>query len=165
MTLLFMGHTITALSPDDALYSAWTRDFLIKKYDANGVYQSAIYYPVTGSPFDLQDLTESSRYNIRDIRNAFETAKRELPETNPVLADLMVDDENRIWAAVSMDPQQETYEWWILDESGELLAKLQRPSKKTIFDIKDGYLYAKEIDAETGDEYVVKYLIKFEEEQ
>jgi hypothetical protein len=165
MTLLFMGHTISALSPDDALYSAWTRDFLIKKHDANGVYESAIYYPVTGSPFDLRDHTESSRYNIRDIRNAFDNSEEELPETNAVLADIMVDDENRIWAAVPMDPQRERYEWWILDESGELLAKLQRPREKTIFDIKDGYLYAKEIDEETDAEYVVKYRIEFGEAQ
>jgi hypothetical protein len=163
MTLLFMGHTITALSRDNALYSAWTRDFLIKKHDANGVYQSAIYYPVTGSPFDLRDHTESSRYNIRDIRNAFDSSEEELPGTNAVLADIMVDNENRIWAAVPIDPQRENYEWWILDESGELLARLQRPREKTIFDIKDGYLYAKEIDEETGDEFVVKYRVEFED--
>lgn len=39
----------------------------------------------------------------------------------------MVDDKNRIWAAVPMDSQREMVEWWILDESGELLVKLQRP--------------------------------------
>lgn len=165
MTLQFMGRTITALSPDDALYSAWTRDFLIKKHDANGIYQSAIYYPITGSAFDLRDHTESSLYNIRDIRNAFESSDEELPDTNPVLADLMVDDENRIWAAVPMDPKREIYEWWILDESGELLAKLQRPRKKTIFDIKDGYLYAKETDEETGGEFIVKYRIELTEKE
>ena len=163
LTLLFMGHTITALSRDMALYSAWTRDFLIKKHDANGVYQSAIYYPVTGLPFDLRDHTESSRYNIRDIRNAFENSDEELPETNVVLDDLIVDDENRIWAAVPMDPLRENYEWWILAPSGELLAKLQRPRNKTIFDIKDGYLYAKEIDEETDSEYVVKYQVELTE--
>jgi len=163
MTLPFMGRTITALSQNDALYSAWTRDFLIKQHDANGVYQSAIYYPVTGSTFDLSDYTETSRYNVRDIRNAFDNSDEELPETNPVLADLMVDDENRIWAAVPMDPQGDSYEWWILDESGVLLAKLQRPHEKTIFDIKNGYLYAKEIDEETGAEFVVKYRIELTE--
>ena len=162
ITLSFMGHTITALSRDNTLYSAWTRDFLIKKHDANGVYQSAIYYPVIGSPFDLHDHTESSRYNSRDIKNAFENSEEELPETNPVLADLIVDDENRIWAAVPVDPQRENYEWWILDESGELLAKLQRTHEKEIFDIKDGYLYAKEIDEDTGAETVVKYRIELE---
>jgi len=160
MTLPFMGSTITALSTKDELYSAWTRDFLIKIYDANGVYQSAIYYPVTGSPFNLEYYTGASRYNVRDIWNAFENSEEELPETNPVLADLMVDDEDRIWAAVHMGPHRENYEWWILAPSGKLLAKLQRPRKQRIFDIKNGYLYSKEIDEDTGGETVVKYRIE-----
>jgi hypothetical protein len=76
---------------------------------------------------------------------------------------LMTDDENRIWAAVPMYGEQEMNEWWILDESGELLAKLQRPRNLWIFDIKGGYLYAKEIDEDTGAEFVVKYRIELME--
>ena len=163
MSLPFMGSTITALSGEDALFTAWTQDFLIKKYDADGMYQSAIYYPVTGSSFDLNDHIESSRYNQRDIRNAFENRDEDLPETNPVLADLMVDDENRIWAAVPMDSQGEIYEWWILAPSGELLAKLLRPREQRIFDIKQGYLYGRETNEETGAEYVVRYRIELTE--
>lgn len=165
MELSFMGRTITALSGKNALYTAWTQDFLIKKYDADGVYQSAIYYPVKGSPFDLSDYTGTSRYSVRDIRNAFENSDKELPETNPVLADLIVDDENRIWAAVPADSQREMLEWWILSPSGELLAKLQRPRDKKIFDIKNGYLYGKEKDEKTGAEFVVKYRIELKERE
>jgi len=76
----------------------------------------------------------------------------------------MADDENRIWAAVPMYGEPMKYEWWILAPSGELLAKLQRPREKTIFDIKDGYLYAKEIDEETGAEFVVKNRMELTEE-
>jgi hypothetical protein len=72
----------------------------------------------------------------------------------------MVDDEDRIWAAVHMGPHRENYEWWILAPSGKLLAKLQRPRKQRIFDIKNGYLYSKEIDEDTGGETVVKYRIE-----
>jgi len=165
MPLYFMGSTLEAVSRNDELYTAFTRDFLIRKYDANGIYQSAFYYPVQSLPFDLDVHTNSSPFSpsARVIKNAFSDIDRELPETNPVLSGLMIDDVNRIWAAVPMDQQREMFEWWILDESGELLAKLQRPSEKTIFDIKNGYLYAKEIDEETGAEYVVKYRMEFKE--
>ena len=165
MPLYFMGSTLEAVSRNDKLYTAFTRDFLIRKYDANGIYQSAFYYPVQSLPFDLDVHTNSSPFSpsARVIKNAFSDIDRELPETNPVLSGLMIDDVNRIWAAVPMDQQREMFEWWILDESGELLAKLQRPSEKTIFDIKNGYLYAKEIDEETGAEYVVKYRMEFKE--
>ena len=158
-----MGQTLTALSGEDALYSIWTMDFLIKKYDSNGIYQSAIYYPLKGLPFDLDEYVKTVPfgYNARDIEKGLESKDIGLPETIPVLDNLMVDDENRIWAAVPMDPQRENYEWWILAPTGELLAKLQRPRDKTIFDIKNGNLYAKEIDEETGAEFVVKYRMEF----
>lgn len=163
ITLPFMGQTLTALSPDDALYSAWSRDFLIKKHDADGVYQSAIYYPVTGSPFDLNDHAESSRYSISDISNAFDDSTEELPESNIILVALKVDDEHRIWAGVQADPKQEFVEWWILNTSGKLLAKLQHPKDQLIIDIKDGHLYTKETDEETGAELVGKYRIELRE--
>ena len=160
-----MGQTLTALSSDDALYSIWTRDFLIRKYDSNGIYQSAIFYPLMGLPFDLDEYAKTAPfgYSARDIEEGIANMGIKLPETNPVLSDLMVDDENRIWAAVPMDGQRENYEWWILDESGELLAKLQRPRDKRIFDVKNGYLYSKETDIDTGAEFVVKYRIELTE--
>lgn len=156
----FMGHTITTLADKDALYSAWTQDFLIKKYDAGGIYQSAIYYPVKGAPFNLGDYTENAGYNQRDVMNTLEIVNEELPDSKPVLSDLKVDDENRIWVAVPMGIQSETNEWWVLEETGELLAKVPLPSEQPIYDIKDGYLYSKKTSEETGAEYVVKYRIE-----
>ncbi len=159
----FMGTTITYTSDDGALYSAWNHDFLIRKHDANGDYQFAIYYPVTGSAFDLSYHTPTPFFDRDDVLRAIDKYDQKLPESNPIIDLLKVDDYNRIWAAVPMDPQRKVYEWWILGESGELLAKLQRPRNKTIFDIKNGYLYAKEIDEETDIEYVVKYRMEFRE--
>lgn len=161
--LPFMGKTITALSGEEALYSAWTQDFLIKKYDSEGNYQSAIYYPVAGSPFTLTEYTEQAEYNQRDVMNTLDEIDEELPESNPVIADMKIDDENRIWVAVPTGIQSETYEWWILKESGELLAKLMLPSDQSILDIKNGYLYSKKTNEETDTEFVVKYRIELTE--
>ncbi|MTI87891.1 MAG: hypothetical protein FH748_07985 [Balneolaceae bacterium] len=77
----------------------------------------------------------------------------------------MVDDENRMWVAVPMDVQNETYEWWILNPSGELLARLVLPEDQPIYDIKNGYLYSKKTNEETGAEYVVKYRIELTEKE
>jgi hypothetical protein len=162
MPLTFLGKTITALSNDDGLYTVWTRDFLIKKYNSNGVYQSAIYYPIGGSTFDLNNYTKSQLFSpkARDIKKAFADLDKELPETFPVVGKLLVDDENRIWVAVPAGAQREYYEWWILKESGELLAKLMLPRDQPIYDIKNGHLYSKQTDEKTGSEYVVKYQIR-----
>ena len=161
--LPFMGHYITALSDKDALYTVWTQDFLIKKYDANGGYQSAIYYPVIGSPFALDIYTQTARYSQSEVMNTLEKFDEELPESKPIIADLKVDDENRVWVAVPAGQQREKYEWWILKESGELLAKLLLPREQPIYEIKDGYLYSKETNEETGAEFVVKYRIELTE--
>jgi len=163
ISLPFMGTTITALSPDDALYSALTREFLIKKHDANGIYQSAIYYPIAGVPVDLNSYTGSSRHSLSDIRTAFDHIDEEIPESTSPLIALKVDDEHRIWAGVLANPGLENFEWWILDRSGKLLAKLDHPRSQLIIDIKNGYLYNKETDEETGAEFVVKYLIELTE--
>ncbi|WP_205720282.1 6-bladed beta-propeller [Fodinibius halophilus] len=158
--LPFMGETITALSDENAIYSVWTQDFLIKKYDARGNYQSAIYYPVTGSSFDLSEYTEQSSYTRGDVMNTLEIVDEKLPESNPAIADMKIDDENRIWVAVPTGVQSEIYEWWILKESGELLAKLRLARDQPIYDIKNGYLYSKKTNKETGTEYAVKYRIE-----
>lgn len=161
--LPFMGKTVTALSDEDALYSAWTQDFLIKTYDARGTYQSAIYYPVQGSPFEISDYTEKASYDKSDVMDALDDVDEELPEANPVIADMKVDDQNRIWVAVPTGVQSDSYEWWILKESGELLAKLTLPRDQPIYDIKNGYLYSKKTNEETGAEYAVKYRIALTE--
>jgi hypothetical protein len=162
MPLSFMGKTITTLSGDDVLHSVWTPEFLIKKYDSNGNYLSAIYYPIQGLPFNLDDYTPRSRFepDVRDVRNAFDAMGEVIPETFPVVETLKIDDENRIWVAVPMDTKNEMLEWWILAPSGDLLAKLQLPSSKRIFEIKKGFLYSKEIDENSGVEFVVKNRIE-----
>lgn len=160
LTPQMMGSTIYALSADDYFYSMWTREFLIKKYDADGVYQSAIYYPVSGSPFDVEDYVGMFGFTRHNILRGIENSDEKMPETNPVASSIRIDDENRIWVAVPMDPQRVNYEWWILAPSGELLAKLQRPRDETIYDIQNEFLYGKKINEETGAEYVVKYRIE-----
>jgi len=162
-TLPFMGKTVTALSGEDVMYSAWTQDFLIKTYDAGGTYHSAIYYPVQGSSFDLSDYTEEAGYDKSDVSSALDEVGEELPESNPVIADMEVDDKNRIWVAVPTGLQGDSYEWWILEESGQLLAKLMLPRHQPIYDIRNGYLYSKKTNEETGAEYAVKYRIELTE--
>jgi len=158
-----VDYTLTTLSDEGELITADSQEFLIKKYNSEGFYQSAIYYPITGPSFDFGNFIEGSNLSQTEVINALDEVGKELPETSPIIDELMVDDEDRIWVAVPTDINSDAYEWWILAPTGELLAKLQRPSKKTIFDIKDGYLYAKEIDEETDAEYVVKYRMEWTE--
>jgi hypothetical protein len=158
-----VDYTLTTITDEGELITADSQEFLIKKYDSEGIYQSSIYYPITGPSFDFGNFIEGSNLSQAEVINALDEVGKELPETSPIIDELRVDDENRIWVAVPTDINSDTYEWWILAPTGELLAKLQRPRDKTIFEIKNGYLYAKEIDEETGAEFVVKYRIELTE--
>ncbi len=160
MPLRFMGTTLMAISDEDVIHTVFTRELLVKKYDAKGSYQSSIYYPIQGLPFNLEEHTPRSRFdpNVRDIRNEFVRINDALPKTYPVVESLMVDDENRIWVALPMDTRNEMLEWWVLAPSGELLAKMQR-RQDLRFVVRNGYLYGKEVDQDTGVDFVVKYSI------
>jgi hypothetical protein len=162
MRMPFMELSLYALSDDDAIYTApKTEDFLIKKYDAEGIYQYAFYYPVMGPPFDLDSVQGLAGYS-HAIRNVLEEADAEIPETAPVLRNMIVDDENRMWVNVAVD--RETSKWWMLGESGELLAKTVLSDNEVICDIQNGYLYSKKTNEETGiTTYVVKYRIELKE--
>ncbi|MCH8495127.1 MAG: 6-bladed beta-propeller [Balneolales bacterium] len=163
MQMPFKQRSLYALSDDDAIYTVpQTEDFLIKKYDAEGIYQYAFYYPLMGPPFDLDSVQGLAGHPQHAIRNALEEVDAEIPETAPVLRNMRVDDENRIWVSVAVD--RKTSEWWVLGESGELLAKAVLSDNEVICDIQNGHLYSKKTNEETGiTTYVVKYRIELKE--
>lgn len=167
MPLTFLGTTGIALSQNDELFTNWSRDFLIKRYDSNGKYQSAIYYPILGVPFILEDYNKSAVFSpkVREIEKALSVDGIDIPDRLPVVDRLIIDDDNRIWVALPTSSSRDTYEWWILEENGELLAKLKLPRDRPIFDIKNGFLYSKKINEELDTEYVVKYRIELTEKK
>ncbi|MDZ7680978.1 MAG: hypothetical protein U5J63_04510 [Fodinibius sp.] len=163
MPISFLGTTRTALSRKDELFTNWSREFLIKKYDSTGEYQSAIYYPIVGVPFVLDDYTKSAVFSpdAGEIKKVLSANGIDIPDRLPLIDRLIIDDENRIWVALPTSASRDIYEWWILEENGELLAKLKLPEQRPIFDIKNGFLYSKKTNEELGVEYVVKYKIEF----
>ncbi|GAA5521069.1 6-bladed beta-propeller [Aliifodinibius salicampi] len=169
--LPFLGSILYGLTNDDEFYTARTDEFLIKKYDSEGTYQFAFYYPVMGPPFDMESFIERKSGPMLSqyaLKNALEEANIEIPESFSVIQDLMVDDKNRIWVSVMVE-YPATYEWWMLAESGELLAKIIIPDNETICDIQNGYLYTKYFDSgdsndtENWESKVVKYSINLTE--
>lgn len=158
----FLGSTNVALSQEDELYTNWSQEFLIKKYDSKGRYQSAFYYPLLGVPFELNDYVNSSIFSpsVRDIKRALSDDGIEIPERLPLINTLIIDDENRIWVGLPTSSRRDLYEWWVLKESGELLGKLLLSRTQSIFEIKNGYLYSKEKNDVTGTEFVTKYRIE-----
>ena len=162
--LPFLGASRFALTHDDEIYTVRTDEFLIKKYDREGTYQFAFYYPVMGPLFDIESFIDSNNYLTKSaIKNALEEADIEIPKSFSVIRDLIVDDEKRIWVSVMVESYG-TYEWWMLGESGQLLAKIFFPENEMICDIHNGYLYTKFFnspsdDLESWESKIVKYRI------
>lgn len=159
------SHKIDIDSKDN-MYLVWTDLFLIKVYDSQGRYQRALYYPSENALLNEDKIIDSNqsqfwRRNARSI---------DFPETWPVVNHFFIDDEDRIWVSTIINDEN-NYEWYILSNDGELLARftwegerLKRDRKeRQIRTVNNNYLYTKETDNETFEGKVVKYKIVFRE--
>jgi hypothetical protein len=150
------------LEMDDSsnIIHGWNEDLLFKFYDAHGAYQMAVYVPYEKAPLNRNDkLAEYANVDepwISMIRND------EMPDTWPAFRKMVADDKGQIWVSlITSDP--ETYTWLVMDPaSGQATGSIIRPRGQwAIIDVKDGHLFAGEINAESGLMGVVKYKINF----
>ncbi|MFY0684329.1 MAG: 6-bladed beta-propeller [Balneola sp.] len=155
----FFGSTISTLGIDSAIYIATPDHFLIKVYNLKGEYQSAFYYPNNKIP-----LTEESAIKaelpplyLKNLESI------DAPKNWPTVTDLKIDDQDRLWVAVTVE-NMNVYEWWVLESSGEVITKFEWSRDKPIQQIRNEYLYTKEKDQE-GADIVVKYKIEFKERE
>lgn len=161
VTMPFTRSSLVAITREGSLFTAWTEEFLVKKYDQDGEYIQAFYYPVENSTLFI-DKMEISDYQRKIIRNY------EMPETWPVLHTMELDDEGRLWIATITDSES-IFTWWVLDQEGELLARFQLPGERASrfarsqpeIVIKNGYFYTRELDVTADINQVVKYKIEF----
>jgi len=153
----FTGELLTSFSDDGDIYVNWSNDFLIKVYNNGGEYKHAFYYPHEKIP-----LTKETALNVgvpeRTIENM---SSMDLSETWPALNSMLIDDENRLWISTIVE-DFDVYQWWVLDASdGSLLARFSWSRSKQIEKVKNGKLYTRETDEETGLQEIVRYDIEF----
>lgn len=156
----FATRPLLTLSEEDQIYSAWSEDFLIKVYDSKGNYVRAWYYP-----YQNVRLTEENAIGSVNSEYAKDVIIRNLnalPETWPALNSMQLDDENRVWISTIVE-DFEVYEWWVLEDSGELVVKFTWPRDKDIEVVKNGHIYTRETDTDTGLQQIVKYRIEMNE--
>lgn len=154
----FGGRPLFALTGDGRPISAWSEDFLIKFHTTDGEYERAFYYPYEKSEVDRQEVIDS--YENDQMKQMVRNA--EAPDTWPALNSLEVDDQNRLWVSTIVG-DDEVYEWWILEEDGELLAKFTWPRSRNLQQIKNGFVYAIESEEESGLQRVVQYRVALDE--
>jgi len=155
----FIPNSLMRVSDAGQIYTAWSKEFLIRIHTPEGDYLRAFYHPHERAVLNPDSALFGERdnaYNRRIIRNA------DLPETWPALNEMLIDDENRLWVSTIVEDFG-VYEWWVLKNTGELIAKFKWPQKREIKEIKNGYAYTLERDEQTGLQKVVRYRIEMEE--
>lgn len=126
--------TLMAMDEADRLYMLWTDDLAIKTYTPDGKALNGIYYPIENAA--MQEIT-TREIIYREIEEAY-------PTSYPAVKSFLVDDKGHIWVA-TIPEDQEMYNWVVLNETGEILAKFSWPRNKMIYVVKNDHAYTIEI--------------------
>jgi hypothetical protein len=165
-TFPFFGKSLFAISDNEEIYTARSEEFKINVQDTKGTILRTISHPYTNLPVtrgELIDLYEEKKTSPMGdgVEEAMISEADSLPDTWPALKDLIVDDDNRLWVSTIVE-DFEIYEWWVLEESGELITTFEWPRNEPIEVIKNGNMYTRQTDKETGLQQVVRYRIEME---
>jgi hypothetical protein len=162
----FFSKSLFAISDDDVIYTARSEEFKVDVRNTEGTILRTISHPYTNLPVtrgELIDLYEEKETSVMGdgVEEAMIAEADSIPDTWPALNELLVDDENRLWVSTIVE-DFDVYEWWILEESGELITTFKWPRDETIEVIKNGKMYTRETDEGTGLQQVVRYRIEME---
>ena len=72
---------------------------------------------------------------------------------------MLIDANNHLWVSTIVE-DFDVYECLVLEETGELITKFEWPRDEPIEIIKNGKMYTRQTDKETGLEQVVRYGIE-----
>lgn len=150
----FFGNTITSVGSDDRIYMVQPEYFLMKIFSPHGQYEKTFYYGL-----ERIRLTEESAKNA-NVNQLYITNMHNmnLPEFWPVVTDMLIDDQDQLWVATTVE-NLSVYEWWVIETSGKLVARFDWPRNKPIEYIANGNIFTKETDEESGLQQIVRYKI------
>lgn len=152
----FGGRGFATLSSENEMFTVWSEHMLFKVYDADGSYLRAFYHPFKKSVLSRSEALD--HIDHEQFRNALQN--NGIPTYRRAFDHLIMDDKDRLWVSTITD-NQEIYEWWLMDNHGNLIAKIELPRTNEIQIVKNNFLYALETDVETGSEQIVKYQLEY----
>ncbi|MEX2602287.1 MAG: 6-bladed beta-propeller [Balneolaceae bacterium] len=154
----YIGSPLVAFSNRGELYWTGAEEFLVSVHNTAGEFSHAFYHP-----FDRQMITlEEARNSIQMAALRPSVVEPDLPDSWPALEEMFIDDENRLWVSTIVE-DFDIYEWWVLEDTGELITKFEWPRDEPIELVKNGYMYTRETEEETGLQQIIRYRIEMEE--
>lgn len=139
------------------MINGWTEDLLFSVYNMDGRYSHAIYQPIDKIKLNRNDVV--GIYADRDEPWRSMVRNDNMPDTWPAFSNALADDKGRIWAAL-FDEDDEIWNWRVFTQDGELYASFNWPREIEIREIRNGFVYTRETNEETGLQEIVKYQIE-----
>lgn len=151
--------TLFSVSDNGNIYFLWTDQIAIKVLGSQGNFLKGIFYPYSNVQItddsDFPVFFETLGLSISDTKQIL---GNRLPETHPAVAHFLVDDEERLWLSTMIDDEN-VYEWWVLERNGEMITKFKWARDEPIEAVRNGHVYTRQTDEETGLQTVVRYRI------
>ena len=151
MSLPYMGESVYSLTQDEEIIWGFSDRLFLQVVSTEGEYIRSIYHSRQNPPLDRTAFLEN--YEDAAVRDAIRGLG--IPDVRQAFRNFTIDDEGRIWIALTTEDPLED-EWWVLDKDGEKLAAFMRPITNRFITAKDGYAYFQE-ESEEGLQEVVKY--------
>lgn len=158
----FFGSKELVLSSDDNIYVSEESDhFLIKIYNKNGTYLRSFYYPHSKVPLTQKSASKGGITGTHFVHEFLlkHMKSMDLPDHWPVLNEMKIDDEDRLWLSSTIG-EMNVNQWWVLGADGKLIARFTWPKRKQIDVIKNGYVYVRGANREASAGQVEQYRIE-----
>ncbi len=155
ITIMMMPYERETLLQTDSignLYTLFTEDFLVKKFDREGNYLEAWYYPFEKRTLNKSDAIE--KYTETNIRRAIRGD--DTPNTWPAVAHYFIDKNDHHWVA-TITQNLENYTWYVLNSDGEVLGVLEISRDFELLAVRDNQLYAKMFNPRTYAEEIIRF--------
>lgn len=156
-SLSFMSETHIGFTASNEIVSGFSDQFLFHIVSLDGDTLRSIYHAVTPPPLDRSAMLAE----IEDETMRKDIGSMDIPDTRPIYDSFYVDDKNQLWVEM-LTENADFNRWWILAEDGEKIAEFNKPASTRIEAVKNGYVYFRETDDETGLQEVVKYKVVME---
>jgi hypothetical protein len=146
-SLVFMGGKY--------LYYCWTESLEIDKYSLEGELIQTISYSIDNVEVSEKDIARKAE---EFSSFTFSTIKKQAPDTWPVVAWFVIDDESNIWVAIHGE-DRETHSLLVFRENGDLIIESKISETVELTTIKEGKAYGMQTYAD-GKQSVVRFDIQ-----
>ena len=156
----FEPRWITRLNPSGGFWRANTGSYRLTRTGADGdtllvIEASLPAHPVTAE--DRSAFVRSNSEGTTELRGAVETVAALMPDAKPILEDIFVDDEGRLWVRRST-PEDAPRFYDLFSEDGGYLGSVRlafQPAPHSPIWVRHGHIYTRVLD-ELDVQYVAR---------